>query len=147
MPLKKKSFPFPTKASSASYEPTVNEVEVPILHRDQCNEWLVQLNVTEGMICAGYAEGNIPHTHTHLLRHGRRSIYASVCVSQVEKMRAKATAVAPCCCSCPAVVGLWSASCRGASNVPAPSCPASMRTCPNTYHGLCRQCRPIQMCQ
>lgn len=45
-------------ASSASYEPTVNEAQVPILHRDLCNEWLVQLNVTEGMICAGYAEGN-----------------------------------------------------------------------------------------
>lgn len=44
--------------ASASYEPTVNEVKVPILHRDLCNEWLVQLNVTDGMICAGYSEGN-----------------------------------------------------------------------------------------
>lgn len=45
--------------ASASYEPTVNEVQVPILHRDLCNEWLVQLNVTDGMICAGYSEGKL----------------------------------------------------------------------------------------
>lgn len=45
-------------AASASYEPTVNEVKVPILHRDICNDWLVQLNVTDGMICAGYSEGD-----------------------------------------------------------------------------------------
>lgn len=49
------------KAASTVYEPTVNEVQVPILHRDLCNEWLVQLNVTEGMICAGYAEGTPTH--------------------------------------------------------------------------------------
>lgn len=42
---------------SAAYEPTVNEVQVPVLNRELCNEWLVQLNVTEGMICAGYQEG------------------------------------------------------------------------------------------
>lgn len=45
------------RKGSAAYEPTVNEVQVPVLHRDLCNEWLVQLNVTEGMICAGYQEG------------------------------------------------------------------------------------------
>lgn len=45
--------------ASASYEPTVNEVKVPILNRDLCNEWLVQLNVTDGMLCAGYSEGMI----------------------------------------------------------------------------------------
>lgn len=43
--------------ASTSYEPTVNEVNVPILNRDLCNEWLVHLNVTDGMICAGYSEG------------------------------------------------------------------------------------------
>ncbi|XP_055316138.1 serine protease 41-like [Sitodiplosis mosellana] len=42
---------------STSYEPTVNEVNVPVLNRDLCNEWLVHLNVTDGMICAGYSEG------------------------------------------------------------------------------------------
>lgn len=42
---------------SAAYEPTINEVQVPVLNRELCNEWLVQLNVTEGMICAGYKEG------------------------------------------------------------------------------------------
>lgn len=45
------------QTGSAAYEPTVNEVQVPVLNRDLCNDWLVQLNVTEGMICAGYQEG------------------------------------------------------------------------------------------
>ncbi|VVC44556.1 SRCR domain,Low-density lipoprotein (LDL) receptor class A repeat,Peptidase S1A, chymotrypsin [Cinara cedri] len=43
----------------ADYEPTVNEVTVPVLDRDLCNTWLKQkdVNITEGMICAGYEEG------------------------------------------------------------------------------------------
>ncbi|KAG6441941.1 hypothetical protein O3G_MSEX002064 [Manduca sexta] len=43
----------------SEYEPAVNEVEVPVLHRDLCNQWLEHrdLNVTEGMVCAGYPEG------------------------------------------------------------------------------------------
>ncbi|XP_044256972.1 atrial natriuretic peptide-converting enzyme isoform X1 [Tribolium madens] len=43
----------------SEYEPEVNEVEVPVLNRDLCNAWLEnrELNVTEGMICAGYKEG------------------------------------------------------------------------------------------
>lgn len=44
-------------AASATYEAAINEVEVPVLNRDLCNEWLETLNVTEGMICAGYQEG------------------------------------------------------------------------------------------
>ncbi|KAL1398008.1 hypothetical protein pipiens_009294 [Culex pipiens pipiens] len=43
--------------AGVSYEPALNEVNVPILNRDLCNEWLETLNVTEGMICAGYQEG------------------------------------------------------------------------------------------
>ncbi|PNF19617.1 hypothetical protein B7P43_G03230 [Cryptotermes secundus] len=44
---------------ASEYEPAVNEVQVPVLNRDLCNVWLQHrdLNVTEGMICAGYAEG------------------------------------------------------------------------------------------
>ncbi|XP_050446690.1 atrial natriuretic peptide-converting enzyme [Cataglyphis hispanica] len=44
---------------SSEYEPAVNEVEVPVLNRQICNIWLAhkELNVTDGMICAGYAEG------------------------------------------------------------------------------------------
>ncbi|XP_046987649.1 atrial natriuretic peptide-converting enzyme-like [Schistocerca americana] len=44
---------------ASEYEPAVNEVVVPVLNRNLCNMWLVHkdLNVTEGMICAGYAEG------------------------------------------------------------------------------------------
>uniref|UniRef100_A0A1B0C9Z5 Putative trypsin-like serine protease n=1 Tax=Lutzomyia longipalpis TaxID=7200 RepID=A0A1B0C9Z5_LUTLO len=41
----------------SSYEPSVNQVTVPIINRDVCNEWLEMLNVTEGMICAGYEHG------------------------------------------------------------------------------------------
>ncbi|XP_048507998.1 atrial natriuretic peptide-converting enzyme [Athalia rosae] len=43
----------------SEYEPAVNEVNVPVLNRDICNQWLQhkELNVTEGMICAGYPEG------------------------------------------------------------------------------------------
>lgn len=43
----------------SEYEPDVHEVEVPVLNRDLCNAWLKarDLNVTDGMICAGYEEG------------------------------------------------------------------------------------------
>lgn len=43
----------------SEYEPAINEVQVPVLHRDICNAWMEHqgLNVTEGMICAGYPEG------------------------------------------------------------------------------------------
>lgn len=43
----------------SEYEPAVNEVQVPVLNRSLCNSWLENrdLNVTEGMICAGYKEG------------------------------------------------------------------------------------------
>lgn len=43
----------------SEYEPEINEVEVPVLNRDLCNAWLEnrELNVTDGMICAGYKEG------------------------------------------------------------------------------------------
>lgn len=48
-----------TFVSVSEYEPEVNEVVVPVLNRDLCNMWLEnrELNVTEGMICAGYKEG------------------------------------------------------------------------------------------
>ncbi|XP_046620350.1 atrial natriuretic peptide-converting enzyme-like isoform X1 [Neodiprion virginianus] len=43
----------------SEYEPAVNEVNVPVLNRELCNLWLEhkELNVTDGMICAGYPEG------------------------------------------------------------------------------------------
>ncbi|XP_031338612.1 atrial natriuretic peptide-converting enzyme-like isoform X2 [Photinus pyralis] len=43
----------------SEYEPEINKVEVPVLNRDLCNVWLENrdLNVTDGMICAGYKEG------------------------------------------------------------------------------------------
>ncbi|XP_050669834.1 atrial natriuretic peptide-converting enzyme-like [Leptidea sinapis] len=48
-----------TDKDMSEYEPAVNEVEVPVLNRELCNQWLEHrdLNVTEGMICAGYPEG------------------------------------------------------------------------------------------
>ncbi|KAJ8670591.1 hypothetical protein QAD02_001850 [Eretmocerus hayati] len=44
---------------TSEYEPAVNEVKVPVLAREICNSWLLNkdLNVTDGMICAGYPEG------------------------------------------------------------------------------------------
>ncbi|XP_076753401.1 uncharacterized protein LOC143424905 [Xylocopa sonorina] len=44
---------------SSEYEPAVNEVQVPVLNREVCNLWLAykELNVTDGMICAGYSDG------------------------------------------------------------------------------------------
>jgi hypothetical protein len=45
--------------TASEYEPAVNEVQVPVVNREVCNMWLQlrDLNVTDGMICAGYAEG------------------------------------------------------------------------------------------
>ncbi|XP_065369118.1 uncharacterized protein Corin [Calliphora vicina] len=45
------------KDPTATYEPIVNEVQVPIIRRQQCDEWLDNLTVSDGMICAGYEEG------------------------------------------------------------------------------------------
>ncbi|CAK9832349.1 Atrial natriuretic peptide-converting enzyme [Anthophora retusa] len=44
---------------SSEYEPAVNEVQVPVMNREICNLWLAyrELNVTDGMICAGYPDG------------------------------------------------------------------------------------------
>ncbi|KAL0267676.1 UNVERIFIED_CONTAM: hypothetical protein PYX00_009871 [Menopon gallinae] len=44
---------------SSEYEPAVNEVEVPVIQREVCNDWMIyrDYNVTDGMICAGFAEG------------------------------------------------------------------------------------------
>ncbi|XP_071441683.1 atrial natriuretic peptide-converting enzyme-like [Hetaerina americana] len=46
-------------AEVVEYEPAVNEVEVAVLNRSICNSWLEprDLNVTDGMLCAGYEEG------------------------------------------------------------------------------------------
>ncbi|XP_050314425.1 atrial natriuretic peptide-converting enzyme isoform X2 [Anthonomus grandis grandis] len=47
------------REDTGEYEPEINEVEVPVLDRNLCNVWLEhrELNVTDGMICAGYKEG------------------------------------------------------------------------------------------
>ncbi|XP_046809622.1 uncharacterized protein LOC111675906 [Lucilia cuprina] len=45
------------KDPTATYEPIVNEVQVPIIRRQQCDEWLDNLTVSDGMICAGYEDG------------------------------------------------------------------------------------------
>lgn len=56
-------------ANSATYEAAVNEVQVPILNRDLCNDWLETLNVTEGMICAGYPEGGKDACQVKMVTH------------------------------------------------------------------------------
>lgn len=48
-----------------AYEPAINEVVVPVLNRDLCNEWLDTLNVTEGMLCAGYEVKSIQFRSAH----------------------------------------------------------------------------------
>lgn len=50
---------FFSKYTVSEYEAAINEVQVPILNRELCNSWLEHrdLNITRGMICAGYAEG------------------------------------------------------------------------------------------
>ncbi|XP_055917784.1 uncharacterized protein LOC129950036 isoform X2 [Eupeodes corollae] len=45
------------KNPKATYEPIVNEVQVPVIRRQQCDEWLDNLTVSDGMICAGFEEG------------------------------------------------------------------------------------------
>ena len=45
----------PNAQNPNAYETAINEVVVPVLNRDTCNEWLDTLNVTDGMICAGYS--------------------------------------------------------------------------------------------
>lgn len=44
-------------AAKSTYEFIVNEVQVPIITRNQCDEWLDNLTVSEGMVCAGYDDG------------------------------------------------------------------------------------------
>lgn len=45
--------------TASEYELAVNEVQVPVLNRKVCNFWIAykEMNVTEGMICAGYPDG------------------------------------------------------------------------------------------
>ncbi|KAG8226597.1 hypothetical protein J437_LFUL007289 [Ladona fulva] len=52
-------FPLQIFTKVVEYEPAVNEVEVTVLNRSICNSWLEHrdLNVTEGMLCAGFEEG------------------------------------------------------------------------------------------
>ncbi|XP_032291566.1 uncharacterized protein Corin isoform X2 [Drosophila virilis] len=45
------------KDPKSTYEFIVNEVQVPIITRNQCDEWLDNLTVSEGMVCAGYDDG------------------------------------------------------------------------------------------
>lgn len=46
-------------STASEYELAVNEVQVPVLNRKVCNFWIAykEMNVTEGMICAGYPDG------------------------------------------------------------------------------------------
>lgn len=133
-------------AFSASYEPTVNEVEVPILPRNLCNEWLVQLNVTEGMICAGYAEGKRRHRKWYgfiLVTHHNLHILIG------GKDACQGDSGGPLLCNIPTIARSSSsaASCHGAWNAPAPNCPVFTLMCPNTSIGYWKQCKPIRTYQ
>ncbi|KAL9874243.1 corin serine peptidase isoform 3-T3 [Glossina fuscipes fuscipes] len=45
------------KDPKITYEHIVNEVQVPVIRRQLCEEWLENYTVSEGMICAGYEDG------------------------------------------------------------------------------------------
>ncbi|XP_016958393.1 uncharacterized protein LOC108030167 [Drosophila biarmipes] len=45
------------KDPKSTYEFIVNEVQVPIITHNQCDEWLDNLTVSEGMVCAGFDDG------------------------------------------------------------------------------------------
>ncbi|XP_034479106.1 uncharacterized protein LOC117785274 [Drosophila innubila] len=45
------------KDPKSTYEYIINEVQVPIITRNQCDEWLDNLTVSDGMVCAGYDDG------------------------------------------------------------------------------------------
>ncbi|EDW79846.1 uncharacterized protein Dwil_GK18003 [Drosophila willistoni] len=45
------------KDPKSTYEFIINEVQVPIIPRNQCDEWLDNLTVSEGMLCAGFEDG------------------------------------------------------------------------------------------
>lgn len=48
-----------TRFVAVDYEPVINEVDVPVVGKDTCNDWLQEnnVNVTDTMICAGLPEG------------------------------------------------------------------------------------------
>ncbi|KAE9532062.1 hypothetical protein AGLY_010264 [Aphis glycines] len=64
----------------ADYEPTVNEVQVPVLDRDLCNMWLKQkdVNITEGMICAGYEQGGKDACQVIIVKQRVENIVSSI---------------------------------------------------------------------
>lgn len=43
--------------AKATYEMIVNEVQVPIIRRQLCDNWLDNLTISDGMICAGFENG------------------------------------------------------------------------------------------
>ncbi|XP_060654943.1 uncharacterized protein LOC132790440 [Drosophila nasuta] len=45
------------KDPKSTYEYIINEVQVPVITRSQCDEWLDNLTVSDGMVCAGYDDG------------------------------------------------------------------------------------------
>ncbi|KAM8714226.1 hypothetical protein ACLKA7_014377 [Drosophila subpalustris] len=45
------------KDPKSTYEYIINEVQVPIITRNQCDEWLDNLTVSDGMVCAGFDDG------------------------------------------------------------------------------------------
>jgi len=67
-------------SAGADYEPTVNEVQVPVLDRDLCNMWLKQkdVNITEGMICAGYEQGGKDACQVIIVKQRVENIVSSI---------------------------------------------------------------------
>lgn len=115
-----------------TYELSVNEVQVPIINRDVCNEWLEMLNVTDGMICAGYEEGGRDACQVIVLNMFSMSLKLIVNsnayrVIPVDRFYVRIRMIK--------IAGSLAALCHGASCVPIPNFPVYTPMSPNTFPG------------